>query len=452
MSSGSDKNRKNFTEWLDLLQQESWQLELIISSILLLILGSYDEWVYEFVNKYSMDKGSFMPIFAGLIIPVLLFIKTNLIIHIFFRGLWIGCIGLRYVSKEIDFEYLSYSDKFTNYLKNNISDFDTYIEKLERISSIIFSYSFLMVFHFLSFWLFFLILVLFPSISKMIDNVFLDKILKFISIILALAGLLNFIDFLTLGFLKRYKWIAFVFYPFYRLYNFFSLSFLYRPLHYNFIDNPLGRKYMFCMIPYIAFLMIFSSGMNIGSFNYIPAKKDNSNWAIEHYYDNLRKDEAIKIASIDKLVYRDEAIRLFIRYKDTEATENSLKQLCPNIIPYDRSKYQMNAARDFQDGMDSAVEERRSTTKSQKPTAPSITCITKMFEISIDSLSFTTDDFLFYEHPNMGEQGIMTVIDIDDLPSGKHNLALKIKSDYKDSAFKIRTIEIPFFKKGVALN
>lgn len=445
-------NKKNFKEWLEFLQQESWQLELIISSILLLILGSSDNFFAALANNYGSSS---LGLFIGLLIPIIFFLKTNLVIHIFFRGLWIGCIGLRYVSEDIDFDMLSYAERFNRFLRKKVKSFDNYIEKLERISSIIFSYSFLMVFHFVSFCLF----ILFIFLIIYIDSEFLD-IPKFISIVIVLvfvlAGILNFIDFLTLGLLKRYKRTSLVFYPFYKIYNLVSFSFLYRPLHYNFIDNPLGRRYMFFMIPYILILIVFMEGISIGSYNYIPLKSQNSNWTLERYYDDLRKNERINMASIDRFIYNDEPLQLFIRYNDKPETEKCLKHICPDFEPYNRNEYELNVIKGIKEGFNirKRNKEVRDLMKSKAKTQAdnSIDCISHLYSIKIDSMSFTNKEFIFYEHANQGEVGLLTVIDISILPKGKHTLILETKTDFQDNEFITETIEIPFFKRGVALN
>ena len=52
------KQEKNKIQvWLDKLQQESWQLELIISSILLLIIGSYDDTIPDLILRYKTLEG-----------------------------------------------------------------------------------------------------------------------------------------------------------------------------------------------------------------------------------------------------------------------------------------------------------------------------------------------------------------------------------------------------------
>lgn len=447
-----ESNKKNFVEWLEFLQQESWQLELIISSILLLILGSSDTLISELANKYG---GSSIGLFISLLMPIILFIKTNLVVHIFFRGLWIGCIGLRYVSEDIDFDTLSYAEKFNRFLRRKVNSFDNYIERLERISSIIFSYSFLMVFHFISFCLFILFMNLFTylfsellTVPKFIPIVFI--------LVFVISGILNFIDFLTLGLLKKYKWTAFVFYPFYRIYSLFSFSFLYRSLHYNFIDNSLGRRYMFFMIPYMLLLILFHEGISVGSYNYLPSKGQNSNWIIEKYYDDLRGNERMDRATIDKFIYQDEPLQLFIRYQDNSETEKCLKYLCPDFEPYQRNEYELNAIRDMREGFNTGARGKKDTRdKEAKATQSladnSIDCISQLYNIQIDSLNFSNEEFVFYQHPNQNEKGLITVIDISTLPKGKHTLILETKTDFKDNEFITQTVKIPFFKQGVAL-
>jgi len=145
------QEKNNIQSWLDNLQQESWQLELIISSILLIIIASVEGGIPGLVIKYNSSDGFNFGYVIAILIPLTLFVKTNLIAHIFLRGLWIGCIGLRYISTDINFDSFGYADKFDCFLKKKVLPFDNYIEKLEKICSIIFSYFFLMVFHFLSF-------------------------------------------------------------------------------------------------------------------------------------------------------------------------------------------------------------------------------------------------------------------------------------------------------------
>ncbi len=129
-------NKKDFKKWLEYLQQESWQLELIISSILLVVLTTRSEvvndWANETIIQSTQPAVIFFPFIPLLLITAIGIAKINLVIHIFLRGFWIGCIGLRYVSNEIDIESLNYTELFTKFLKSRDLNFDRYLEQLEK--------------------------------------------------------------------------------------------------------------------------------------------------------------------------------------------------------------------------------------------------------------------------------------------------------------------------------
>ncbi len=103
--------KKQLKEWLEQLQQESWQLELVISGVLLfgvwearsLIGFLTDFFEVHSVNYYINIISLFFVNGLGISWTILFF---NLLIHIFSRGLWIGAIGLRYISGDIDYEQL----------------------------------------------------------------------------------------------------------------------------------------------------------------------------------------------------------------------------------------------------------------------------------------------------------------------------------------------------------
>ncbi|HAF78037.1 MAG TPA: hypothetical protein DCG42_12045, partial [Maribacter sp.] len=142
----------NFKKLLDKLQQESWQLELIISGFAIYGLFAANEPL-ELKASESVIAGAdeFGQFWAILLICCQIF-TFNLIIHVLLRGLWIGAIGLRYVSGDINYSTLNYSEKFTSYLKKKVGSFDRYIASLEAYCSIIFAASFLMIFYVIGFF------------------------------------------------------------------------------------------------------------------------------------------------------------------------------------------------------------------------------------------------------------------------------------------------------------
>ena len=142
----NDYKSPAFKKLLDSLQQQSWELELIISGFAIFgLFTAYEPLKTELLQAIFNDKGFLGIIYmvAFVACSVLLF---NLLLHVTLRGVWIGALGLRYVSGDIDFDVLKYGEKFKNYLKKRIVSFDRYIANLENYCSVLFALSFLTIF------------------------------------------------------------------------------------------------------------------------------------------------------------------------------------------------------------------------------------------------------------------------------------------------------------------
>ncbi len=289
-----------FRKWLEKLQQESWQLELLISGFALYGIYESKSFISE-ISLYS-DKVS-NPFFINVLTTLLnvgwKIFFINLLVHVILRSLWIGAIGLRYVSGEIDYERLNYSEKFTTYLEKKVGDYDDFIEKLERICSVLFSYTFLLFLFFLSAFLFFIIGIIPIILLETMEFEKLQKIAPYLNILWVipyfLFSLVVFVDFISLGGIKRVKdnIIPKLYMPLYRFYSTITLSFLYRPLIYNFIDDKYTRKLFFLSLPYI---LLVTFGHRIVSSVENPhiaqnlVLKDTGLSVYHHYYEDLAQD------------------------------------------------------------------------------------------------------------------------------------------------------------------
>jgi len=294
MAKNEKDNKTFFTEWLEKLQQESWQLELVISGLAL--YGVYYGKSGLSYISFAADQSS-SPFLLNLLYAIfavgwkIFFI--NLLIHVILRSLWIGAIGLRYVSDEIEYEKLDYSERFTSYLREKVGDYDDFIEKLEKSCSIIFSYTFLLFLLFCSLTLFIFWLIWPNSLLENYGDP--DGLAPYLMLIwtipFLLLGIVVFIDFITLGSIKRVKddTVSKIYLPIYRFYSTITLSFLYRPLIYNFIDDKYTRRLFFLSIPYI-FLISFGDSFIVD--NNLPHFPDE---------DTLLEDGLI----INELLYED---------------------------------------------------------------------------------------------------------------------------------------------------
>ena len=146
-----ERSTSRLSEWLDNLARESWQLELIISGFAIFLLIG----IYEPLDKMGTElmRGGLserMQVIVGLPLGSLtaawFILLVNLCIHVLFRGLWISTIGLRSVSDDIDFEALRFTPRFDRFLQRKVGSFDRYVERLEKICSVLFAFTFLILF------------------------------------------------------------------------------------------------------------------------------------------------------------------------------------------------------------------------------------------------------------------------------------------------------------------
>jgi hypothetical protein len=296
--SNQQDSKSIFKEWLEKLQQESWQLELLISGFA--IFGIYQSRTVitdlEFMRSSVLDdSGVLLGILVFIIKKGWLIFFINLLFHVILRGLWIGAIGLRYVSQDIDYDKFAYSDIFNRFLRKSVGSYDDFIERLEKVCSVIFAYTFLLFLLFMSFMLF---LTENISIAMVIQKLYPGSMTAlsvsgWVALLFFGLGSMVFFDLISLGGFKKIKNQTFskIYFYIYRFYGFITLSFLYRPLLYNFIDNAYTKRLFYLSIPYII-IVGFGDSMITNIKN--PFKPDR-NYMLsegllldENFYDDLR--------------------------------------------------------------------------------------------------------------------------------------------------------------------
>lgn len=330
-----------FKEWLEKLQQESWQLELIISGFVLYGIYSSKGLIHQIVF-YNNDHavGPLPNLFEAIISVGWLIFFINLLIHVILRSLWIGAIGLRYVSGEINYDELNYSSVFTQYLRRKVGDYDDFISKLEKICSVLFSYTFLLFLFFVSIIVFFLVAVA-PMLLMEWSGIEIDdhlgKALCW-TIPVLVGGLIVFVDFVTLGGLKRIKDRRFskIYLPIYWFYSHITLSFLYRPILYNFIDDKYTRRLFFFSFPYIFLIMGMDDIYTHNDTVYIQEEKAFAygTQIDPYYYDDLFDKKIAMQTYLNEDVLRVEPLQ-GIRLSQYKVTEPYLQLFVKYNPKYD---------------------------------------------------------------------------------------------------------------------
>lgn len=441
------REKHRISEWLDKIQQDSWQLELVISGFsIFLMLGLLQtiEKIRATANlmAYGMGQaGNYISVGWAILAAVSIFILINLIVHVVLRGLWISAIGLRSVSGDIDFEQLRLSPRFDRFLRRRIGSFDNYIDRLENLCSIVFAFTFLIVFVILSIGLWVLLMGIATQLgTKYLPQALLEPVLSLGGIIYFLAACLYVLDFITLGWVKRWRWFSGLYFIIYRFFSFFSLSALYRPLYYNLIDNKLGKRLGFLLIPYII-LVLWMISLRTESHVWFPEQPGGMGLSKDRYDDLREENRLVGPASIPSRYVSNGFLELFIRYYPSD--DDKVFQLkCPDIKPARKPGIRSNMRVQINSetlGLFFNLPEKR------------LACMSAIYEISVNDSLYTPLQFRFFAHPNKGEKGLLTVLDVNHLPRGEHLLQIKklnLDTDARpDSLVMKEFVSFPFWKE-----
>lgn len=438
-----ENNNKNLLKkLLDRLQEDSWQLELLVSGFT--IFGLF--YAYGPVldaSRKAFNEGDMLGDVYSIVLIAISILILNLIIHVILRSLWIGALGLRYLSGEVEIDKLNYDERFTVYLKRKVGSFDDYIEKLEKLCSIIFAISFLLIFYVIAAVLV-VYLLNFVGSSDSDISTFLN-ILRIASIIFLLAGaILTFFDYLSQGLLKKNKWVASVYFPFYWVFSYLTLSFLYRPLYYNLIDNKFGRRVSFLLLPfYLSVLFISNMYKEQSGFVSYGSVTSNAIRANSQNYEDLveKNDLFISALTIQSKVITDPYIKIKIPLSNT--LEGRILEFNESLRPYqDKNRYKstMNIngkgiESTFKGDTDSLHLEFMKTFQ-------------KLHTIKIDSIPCQSD-FVIVEEDNGKNYniGFETYIGTNNLAEGKHVLVYsRYKHPDTDSIITIQKIPFWYYK------
>ena len=426
-----------FKKLLKKLQEESWQLELIISGFAIFGLFTAYPTIAERVEESGSTKQvyNFVIFFVAQIsCGILIF---NLLLHVLLRGLWIGTLGLRYVSGDIEYEELKYSEKFTNFLKKKVGSFDKYIATLENYCSIIFAISFLLIFYVLA--LTFTIIVIALIGNYVIGNESLPDWLRYfvgipLLIFFLIGMLLSFIDFVTLGFLKKKKWISKIYFPIYFIYSFITLSFLYRPLVYNFLDHKFGRRLSFTLVP-IYFLILLGTSLKYTNSNYLDEDMSSSTISAnnENYEDLIKANNAfVKNPIIQSKVIQDNYLKIFIPY--SENIEDYIFAFNEDLKPE-------NDIRGL--GSEININETFNSSKRDSIRKEYLKTFNTIYSLFIDSTKYESDFIIGNSLKN--KLGFETYIGIDSLETGKHLLKINRMRKRQEDTVNLNVARIPFW-------
>lgn len=445
----SAQDSEGLKNWLDNLQQESWQLELIISGVVIfLMLGAYEPImdVRTLLTRNYLTGGGLFAIVAGgyfIFIAAYYALLIIFIIHLVLRGFWIGAIGLRSVSGDFDYEVLDYQPKFNKWLQNQLGSFDDYIERLEVQCSVAFSFAFLIFFSVLSIGFYTLMIVGVTFGTSTILGAELPDaagwkiaVTAGVNLFCLLMGLIYLIDFTTLGWFKRKRWLQGIYYPFYRVMGWLTLARFYRPFYYNMIDHPFGRK-LVKRLWLIIFGTMLAASVTIIRNPFFPTSRTTTSIVDQAVYlDNVAAENInMSRPSLASRYAERDYLEVFIPYLGVQ-DDPVITHLFPDLRPALKGSIAIDgpinlwSARNPSVNNDSLLVAHRAINR-----------------LYLNDSLLNDVPWQFYEHPVREQQGLLYDLPVYNLPRGRYSLRFeKYKLSYSDSLYWNTEAEILFVR------
>lgn len=418
-------------QWLSELQLKSWEPEILLSGIVLYgmfqVPGLLDELLaYAKLNIW----GNFTDLdnMIALLKIALYWLILGLILHLISRGIWVGMVGLSFTFPYgINKEKLKLSPRFQKKAER-IPPIQQIIINLEKLCSSLFSISFMMFMIVIGGYLFILITLIIPVISFILflgpQNVTEshELVVKLYAYCMLGIAFVALFDFVTLGLLKRFSWLSRVYYPLHKYVSALSLARFYRPIYFTLITN-YNRWKIGIFLVFFVFGSVFMMG-KIANSSAIPGEgwtrlifwSNTQNVAsFSGNYDDQNDQFHSVQAHIQSDIISENTLRLFTVLKID--LEDSIRKNCN----YD-SLIQLDTGRHY-------VQLR---------------CAADFYQVLLDDQKVDSVDWLFHYKQKTNQRGLLTYLDITDLPKGMHTVTIRGPEDmYPSRKFAV----IPFYRE-----
>ncbi len=438
-----ENQQESWSSWLDRAERETWQMELLLSGFVILLLAQakepLDKWLEVLYNYAGTNNtAEVFALGANVFLPsAWLVLFSSLIFGVVLRALWISAIGLRSVSGEIDMTQLKLAPKFKGFLERRVPSFDTYIGRLENVCSIVFGLTFLTVFALIGAALLILTFMFLMNLITLILQQFYEEIDDAFGVVLFFAFSLIFIfstivvvymiDFFSGSLLKQSKTFSKFYYPIYRVLGWLTLARIYRPLYYNFVDNRVGRYGILAIIPYgIILLVVFQ--FNNSSFSDLLPKQDNYAFGQVNYYADTHDGVVMSGPMIDSKIISGDLMQLqlplggkYYKILDKVCEEESKS--------FDKLIYV-------------AVEDKERYARYTN----FLVCVTQAYKCVIDATQVDFPTGIIVENAVNKETQLLTTLDVSYLAPGAH--VLRVLPNWPDEKRPQKyAVTIPFIKQ-----
>lgn len=428
-------------QWLAVLEQESWQAELLISGVAIfgaLQLPNQLERLIAFclMNVQTADYPLFYSILILAYFTVFAVI-SGLIIHFVLRAFWIGLIGFNSVYPQgINVEHEGIYSKYflTRTTERLPKDTNGLINNLDQWCSIFFVIMGLAIISSFSFGIVIAVIYL---VKVVLSFVLPEHIFSWVYLVIIIVFYLSIFLFIFLN-TKRMRKNEKAQRLYYQLYNGFQkifIPFVNRITQYislTMITNTTNRKVLlgFIIVPILTGLLAAFSISN-SKLIYLAANLANRDGLVLSDFD--RPDKIIPTHYEDMRANEESILSAIIpTYELTERTLRVFVPIFNNEGPLYRSCTQEYKS----------LKEKADSTFTKR--VHRLDCYDRYHRFYIDEQAQTTTIKRML-HPSNKQFGIVTHLALDSLAKGEH--LLKIEKIDLASTKVARRISVPFYLK-----
>ncbi len=386
-------------KWLRRIQENSWEGEILISGGAIFSLLQLSDFLIYIKGLFSES----LPIIGldeGIIFSMitLKWITLNFILHLIVRGYWLAvlCVNSAFPA-GINASNLKLRWKYREHAVN--SSLHVWLIRLDKICGLIFYSAFAVA-------LFIAGLLIALSLCSL-----LAALAGWISAVVFFLLLLFYFDLITFGLFRRNELIGKIFYPIYLLFNSITLTFLFRkPLQIisaNVKKLPLAIYLIVFMatslcLSYLSLYKPLNLSDPFAARAFPATDQEGSEYITEKMYlDKIAEDQVIRWYAIESEISDHDYLKIFINYRAS-----------------------------YDEGIANA----------------NVSSFDKIVTVKIDDRPVQDLLWTSYRRPQADQYGIIAMLPVSDLASGKHSVSVHINDDYFTSK-PIVNLKTPFWRE-----
>ena len=427
------------------LFKQHTELEILVSAAIVFAAINFQDAVIDFTNQllngnfagnsYWLGILTLLGLIAATIFPI------SIITHLILRSYWLALVGLKLAFEKEPGKPLNFDPIYDKEISKHL-DLDLQIKKMDKLTSSVFSFSFLTLFSFLFSLIFLLTFVnVINALSGFLgDSTFTDAILITLMVGLLTTGPLYAIDFFGLGILKKIKrkWFQRIYYPIYRFYSVITVAKLYRGIYYTLLTQ-VNKKVIATILPLYVLVTLTIINLGYNSYLYYPPtyifsrELGKMSYVQNRYKDELTSRLVITGPMIQSRYISENHIRLFIPL--SLALEDSITNNCDNLRPFDQRGLHWKEHFTI-----SGITEEEGPTDLENA-QNILDCISSNIQVSINDSTYANLEYRYSDIYRPARAGVEAVFSIRGIGTGNHIIKVQSEEFYGENHY-----EIPFWK------